>query len=281
MTNLRIRRLGVIGVFVCLIATSSGGQKNGSAATTPSYLSGPVRFEARTLHREIGNDCRGGPKYDLPACVWIDIRYPEAISAPSPSAMTRINQAIQGWVLEDVGNAGSKETVIVKDQQVLVQEIIDAEKQYRSSDGGFWFERKIEVLYESANVLALRREQDGDLGGAHPHGRIDYLNLRPATGQRIRLEDILKPGFEKPLNAIANARFRADEHLAPQADLKKAGYWFAQNQFQLNDNFSINNKGLNFQYNEYEVSCFACGPPRVFLSFADLQTLLRPDARIP
>ena len=95
------------------------------------------------------------------------------------------------------------------------------------------------------------------------------------------MQNILKPGFEKPLNSIAEVRFRDFAGLAPGADLLKAGYTFHKNQFQLNDNFSIGARGLTFQFNPYEVSCYACRAPVVFLPYSDIRNLIRPDAHIP
>ena len=146
---------------------------------------------------------------------------------------------------------------------------------------GWSFERKVEVKFESANVLSLSREQEGFSGGAHENGRVDYANFRPSTGEPIRLRDILKPGYEKPLNAIGEVRFRASENLDPKASLRENNFKFLNDRFQLNDNFFIDAKGLTFQYNSYEVACFACDAPSVFISYSDLRTLLRPDAHIP
>lgn len=274
--------IGLFGLLVCLAAAYSRAQKNeGTPTAAPSQDSGPVHFKMRRLHKESGNDCRGGPKYDLDACVWIDIEYPEIISAPSESAKAKINRAIQQWVLAELDGALETSGPIAESQEALVQDFIEFEKKYRDSDAGFWFERKVMVVFESANVLSLSRDQAGDTGGIHPNGRLDYANFRPSTGEPISLRDILKPGFEKPLNAIGEARFRASNNLDPKASLSENNFWFTKDQFQLNDNFFIDAKGLTFQYNSYEVTCFACGAPSVFLSYSDLRGLLRPDANIP
>ena len=137
------------------------------------------------------------------------------------------------------------------------------------------------MQYESVHVLRLRGEEGEYTGGAHPNDGVSYANFRPSTGEGIRLQDILKPGFENPLNSLAELRFRAVENLDATASLKEAGYVFPQNQFKLNDNFFIDPKGLTFVYDPGEVGCVACGSPRIFLPYADLRNLLRPDARIP
>ena len=279
------------GLLVCLPASSARAQKNESTPSrAPAYGSGPVRFETRKLHKEYGNGCRGGPKADLDACVWIDIQYPEVISAPSESAKGKINQAIQQWVLAEATGTPDPDPAegrTFKNPEALFQDFIDREKDFRASENNpiyyvsWWFERKVKIEYESANVLSLSCKRAGYSGGAHENGRIDYANLRPSTGEPIRLRDILKPGFEKPLNSIGEVRFRAGENLDAKASLRENNFWFPNDHFQLNDNFLIDAKGLTFQYSSHEVSCFACGAPSVFLSYSDLRDLLRSDARIP
>jgi hypothetical protein len=264
-----------------------GAQKSdGTPAVAPSHNSSPIRYETRRLHAEYGNDCRGGgPKGDLDACVWIEIEYPEVISAPNESAKTKINQEIQQWILEEFAGA-FREGTIFKNWEALTQDFTNGKKDFHAegyafSNAPWWFERRVRVEYQSANVLSLSRDQEGYTGGAHGNGRVDYANFRPSTGEPIRLRDILKPGFEKPLNSIGEVRFRALEHLDPKASLHENNFVFPNDRLQLNDNFFIDTKGLTFQYNSYEVTCFACGAPSVFLPYSDLRTLLRPDANIP
>ncbi|MGO8786269.1 MAG: DUF3298 domain-containing protein [Terriglobia bacterium] len=270
---------------VCLFGILVGLAGSVALVAASTYNSGPVHFVTRKSHKEFGNDCRaGGPKEDQNACVWIDIEYPEVISASSEPGKAKINHVILQWVLEGLDSPGFAGDTIAESQEELFQDFIDREKDFRDqgdSDVGFWFERKVAVVYESANVLSLSRGQSGDTGGAHPNGRVDYANFRPSTGEPIRLRDIFKAGFEKSLNSIGEVRFRAFENLDPKASLRENNFWFPNDRFQLNDNFFIDGKGLTFQYNSYEVNCFACGAPSVFLSYSDLRNLIRPGAKIP
>jgi hypothetical protein len=279
--------ISLFGLLLCVVVADALAQKGGpAAASAPTSGPDPVRFETRKLHKEYGNYCNGGPKGDLDACVWIDIEYPEVISAPSESAKTKINQAIQHWVLAPATGSSDPDPAegpMFKTPEAAFQDFIDGEKDPNINPMGFawWFKRKVKVEYESANVLSLSSERAGFSGGAHENGRMDYLNLRPSTGEPIRLQDIFKPGFEKRLNSIGEVRFRALKNLDPKASLRENNIWFPNNRFQLNDNFAIGPGGLTFQYNSYEITCFACGAPSVFLPYSDLRNLLRPDAKIP
>ncbi|MGD1102614.1 MAG: DUF3298 and DUF4163 domain-containing protein [Terriglobia bacterium] len=272
----------LLGLLAGLAGSGMGPQKSDrTPMAAPSHNLSPIRSETRNLHREHGEGCEWPGNIDRDACVWIDFEYPVIIFASSESAKTKINHAIQQLVLEDFGGG-----TIFKSWEALTQDFTNGEKDFHAggyafSNAPWWFERRVKVEYQSANVLSLSRKQEGYTGGAHGWGRVDYANFRPSTGAPIRLRDILKPGFEKPLNSIGEVRFRALENLDPKASLRENSFSFPNDQFQLNDNFFIDAKGLTFVYNSYEISCGACGAPSVFLPYSDLRTLLRPDANIP
>jgi hypothetical protein len=230
----------LFGVLVGLAGGGTGAQESAhTPVAAPRNSSLPIRFEMRKVHREYGHDCRGGPKFDADACAWIDIVYPAIISAPSVAAKAKINQTIQQWVLEEF-ETGSTVRPVARNQEALFQNFIDGEERSRSTHAGWWFVREIEVEYDSPNVLSLSHSDSGYEGGAHENGRVDYANFRPSTGEPIRLNDIFKPGYEKPLNAIGEARFRALLNLEATASLRENGFW--SDQFQLNDNFFIDDK---------------------------------------
>jgi hypothetical protein len=285
----------LFGLLVCIAGSGMGEQKTDQIPVAPpSDIAGPIQFETRRSHKEYGHDCQldksplaiavGGQHPGV--CVWFDLSYPEVISAPSEVAKTRINYAIRQWVLEEsAGGAGERSDTIAKSQETLYQDFANLERQNRSAFSpdslrGFWFQRKVKVVYQSANVLSLSRDQAGEAGGRE-NWRLDYANFRPSTGAPISLEDILKPGYEKSLNAYGEVRFRTLLHLAPSTSFEGTLFNFAPDGFYLNDNFAIGPKGLTFQYYVGEVGAIAAGGPAVFLPYSGLQRLIRPDANIP
>lgn len=286
VTIMRKRRLWLMGVFVCLAATVARAQKNESASAAATLQnSGPVRFEPRSFHKEFGKDCISGGR---PApCLKVDFQYPEPVSAPTQAGKARITKAIQKYMLGDSNTPLSESESFEKSLSSQVQDLYDDEKNVRAQsefplrEVGWELSRWVKIEYQSPSVLVLSCNEYEFTGGAHGNSTVRYVNLRPSTGEPIRLQDILKPGFEKPLNAIGEARFRALEGLDPKAGLRENNFWFPNDQFQLNDNFFIDPKGVTFVYNPYEVNCYACGPPIVLLPYSDLRDLLRPDANIP
>jgi hypothetical protein len=273
-----------------LAAGSAGAQKNESTpSSTPSSGSGPIQFKMIRLHQERGNGCQT----DLPlkgvrrdVCLWVNLEYPEVISAPNEAVRTKIKQAIERWVLEQgcgVENA--------KTPEMVVQSQIDQERDFRieeaqgnsaTKDSRWLFDRRVKVDYESANVLSLERYEECKASDAQgDEGGIEYVNFRPSTGVVIRLEDIMKPGFEKPLNSAGEVRFRAQYKLAPNIPFKEALFDFPEDRFQLNRNFSVGPEGLTFFYQNGDIGPLARGGVSFFLPYSAFRNLIRPDAHIP
>jgi hypothetical protein len=284
-------RLWLIGILACLAATGVDAQKNESTpADTPSNGSGPIRFKMIRLHQEHGNDCQLF-RYEGAArgvCLWFNLEYPEVISAPNEAVKTKITQVIQRWVLQEWCQPGYK---TAKTPEMVMQNFIDREKVLRNrveqvapedKDQIELFDRKVKVDYESAHVLSLGHyEECKEMDGMWDEGGIEYMNFRPSTGEPIRLEDVMKPGFEEPLNSIGERRFRAQYKIDANASLAEAGFHFPQNHLQLNRNFSIGRDGLTFFYHTDEIGPRARGGTSFFLPYSDFRSLLRPDAHIP
>jgi hypothetical protein len=117
-------------------------------------------------------------------------------------------------------------------------------------------------------------------GGAHPNSNLTYLNFEVSTGKTLALSDLMKPGFEKQLTAIAEKDFRKRKGLAPQASLAEAGYDFDDDQFKLNDNFAVTKDGLVFYYNPYEIAAYAGGPTELVIKWSEIKGLIKKDGPV-
>ncbi|HKG05910.1 MAG TPA: DUF3298 domain-containing protein [Pedobacter sp.] len=114
-------------------------------------------------------------------------------------------------------------------------------------------------------------------GGAHPNSVFTYLNYNTENHQEILLDSLLIPGTEPRLNSIAEQIFRKNEKLSPTASLKD-GYFFDNDIFKLNNNFTITDKGLKFLYNPYEIKAYVYGTTELIIPFKDLKGMVKPNS---
>lgn len=213
-------------------------------------------------------------------CARIVLQYPEIVDAPSPDVRDRINQSIRGWILSPLGDETPSDS-IDGFMDGFLREYRRFKSDFPASTPVWFLERKVEVAHLSARVLSLRFEEFTFTGGAHPNTWIVYSNVRPETGDEIELNDLVGEDGRGRLEAIAEGRFRKQREIPPDASLEAAGFWFEEDRFRLNDNFSIGAAGLIFYYNRYEVAPYAMGPTEIVLAYRDIENILRPEAGIP
>lgn len=137
-----------------------------------------------------------------------------------------------------------------------------------------------QILFDSAGIVSMRYEAFSFEGGAHPDTVYTNSSYVRSTGSVISLDDLLKPGYRKKLNAIGLSEFRREHGIKPGESLSDAGYFVTDNTFQLNDNFLITQAGLVFQFNQYEIAPYYFGAQQVLIPFSDLSALLLPNSPI-
>ncbi|MNL65691.1 hypothetical protein D3C87_1900590 [compost metagenome] len=79
------------------------------------------------------------------------------------------------------------------------------------------------------------------------------------------------------LTAVAEKIFRKNEKLSPTESLKDK-YFFENDTFSLNQNFTITEKGLKFLYNPYEIKAYVYGTTELLIPFAELKDIAKPNS---
>lgn len=151
-----------------------------------------------------------------------------------------------------------------------------AEKDYPQT----WFlDIKTAVIRQTGNYLGLKVTYVNYSGGAHPNSIYTYLNYDPKDSKEIVLDSLILPGSMPKLTAIAEQIFRKNEKLSATASLKD-GYFFENDKFKLNNNFTITDKGLQFLYNPYEIKAYVYGPTELLIPFSELRAIAKPNSLI-
>src|SRR5690606_30973136 len=106
-------------------------------------------------------------------------------------------------------------------------------------------------------------------GGAHGNYGSRFINFDIEEEKIISLNDIMEIDavlFQK----ILEKQFRKDYHIGH----KKLSTVLFNDSLTTTENFYINQKGLSFLYNPYEIASYAQGQMEVFIPYAVLRTYL-------
>ncbi|MCB1088037.1 MAG: DUF3298 domain-containing protein, partial [Verrucomicrobiae bacterium] len=119
-------------------------------------------------------------------------------------------------------------------------------------------ELTIQPVHNESGYVTVQFHLRSYQGGAHGNYTDQHLTFETVTGNLLDLHrDILKPGFEEPLARIAEARWRRNLGLAPNAPLSEAG--LDPDRIELSESWFLTPGGIGFSHEPYELASFAQG----------------------
>lgn len=248
-----------------------------SAAKTPLLSQGYALPFTVTKHIQTDGRCAHLAKVP---CTQITVSYPQFQgSSQSSTAIKAINAQIQQVLLQSASSDQSPRDIKTAMSQ-FIQNYHNATQDFPQQ--GVWAdEKQIEVKTNQPHLLSLQFSHYFYTGGAHPNSSRTYWNFNPQTGKLIQLSDVLVKGYAPKLNAIAERRFREAKQLSPESSLNKAGFWFDNDKFQVNNNFLIAPEGLTFFFNTYEIGPYVIGPTEIKIPYAEINALIKNQALLP
>lgn len=138
--------------------------------------------------------------------------------------------------------------------------------------------KAITIHYNESWLLSLECYNYGHTGGSHGLPVSKYYLIDLVTGENLSLDDIFRPGYENKLTDILNAELRKIHQLQPGASLKDAGFF--EHFIKPTENFYINNDGIGFFYNRYEIAPYAMGSTNVFIPYSKLGHLINKESLV-
>ncbi|MCW5892750.1 MAG: DUF3298 domain-containing protein [bacterium] len=154
-------------------------------------------------------------------------------------------------------------------------------EEYPDATGDWQVRRSIRVLFETPTVLTLGLENVGETGPEHTFEALRYRLLRPATGARLAIGDLLIDGGTGQLAALAEQAFRATRGVAPGTSLAAAGFTFPDDRFALPDDVGVLREGVAVHWDAAAIAPYASGATDLLLSWSAVQPLLREDSALP
>lgn len=119
-------------------------------------------------------------------------------------------------------------------------------------------ELTIQPVHNEGGYVTVRFHLRTYQGGAHGNYFDHHLTFETATGRLLDLRrDILNPGFEEPLARAAEAQWRRNAGLAPDAPLSQGA--LDTDRIELSESWFLTPGGIGFSHEPYELASFAEG----------------------
>jgi len=154
------------------------------------------------------------------------------------------------------------------------------DKTLQDRPGMFYtLDLKVNILRQDSSLTTIEFTGYEYRGGAHGGTVTSFVNWDTKANKNLSLSDVLTNGYNEKLTAIADTIFRKQEKLTPDQTLAN-DYFFKDNKFALNDNFSITPLGIKFLYNQYEIKPYAAGQTTLFVPYTKIKPLIKPNTII-
>ncbi len=198
----------------------------------------------------------------------INISYPQFTkSAAAESINEQVARTIASLINDSLALDGAVEW--------FVKEYEQFKKDFPETAQYWQFSAVVEPLVNTAKTLTLGFDMYNYSGGAHGNALRILLSLHPGTGERIKLNEIIRPDKSDAFLKYAEQQFRRERDIPASQPLSEAGFWFENDRFYLSENFGVLQDGLLFVYNPYEIAPYTTGGIELFMSNENLRPFLK------
>jgi len=197
----------------------------------------------------------------------VDLQYPQFIGLPAAN-VAQINSKLQQIINQ----------AISKDKEEAAD--IETPPELKGQRG--WFMSRYTVATANNNLISLQINWERMYAGAaHPMHWSTVFNYQVNPIKEITLQQLFKPGSDylEKLSFISTADLL--KTLLPQgatdADWIKKG---AKADAKVYGNFTLSSNALTINFDEYDVACYASGPQKVTIPYAQLKNILNPQTPV-
>ncbi|MFD2871861.1 DUF3298 domain-containing protein [Mucilaginibacter ximonensis] len=257
-----------IGLFATL-SSCNWGEKN---TTKPDINTDTLAYIYKTVKQRAA-DC--GNKPDT-GCTVAQVKYP--LFKNQPVLNDTVNKRIIG--LFGYNNPDRKpDTNLAKYIMSFVKQYESDKAKQFTRNMFYTLDLTVKIVRQDSSLTTIELSGYNYEGGAHGGSITTFINWNTKANKDIKLGDIFTDGYKQQLTTIADTIFRKQEKLTPTQSLAN-DYFFKDNKFALNENFLITPLGIKFLYNQYEIKPYAAGQTDLFIPYAKIKSLLKPNTVI-
>ena len=136
-----------------------------------------------------------------------------------------------------------------------------------------------EIGFNGNDILSYTVYVENYTGGAHGAHASNNHVINLETGKLITERDIFVDDYQDTLAALLVNKIAEENKVNDPKDLENAGF-FSVEEIYPNNNFLVDEAGITYTFNEYEIAAYVVGQTQVFLSYPELQMILRKDSPI-
>jgi len=213
----------------------------------------PLTFSSEEFNQSKLEECKG---LDCPE---ISVNY--LIASGNQEVQKRINQAIEQEVIDGLNPVRTDSVVNYNSINEAAEAFINSYKEDKAAfpDMASGYESKIDIAKsrESNELVSLKSEIYGYMGGAHGFTILSYLNFDAQTGEKLANEELFINN--NAFKNFAEKKFREKFDIPNDDAINSTGFWFKDEIFVLPEAIGYEGENLVLIYNQYEIASYAEG----------------------
>jgi len=221
------------------------------------------------------------------ADVKIDFLYPKKFN--NQEDLARLQQIFNGTFFNDeTYDSLSPQDALDKYVENYVEEYRELTNQYNQDlanlegenrPSWYWYSlgKSNKILYNDKNILSYSVEHYDYTGGAHGSLRVLYYTIDLNELTTVTEEDIFQPNYHHFLTSKIVEKLMEKYKVDSPEKLIDEGF-FDINEIAPNNNFWLNNEGIHYIFNQYEIAPYSMGPIEVTIPYEEIKSIIIPES---
>jgi hypothetical protein len=215
----------------------------------------------------------------------LQIKFTYPADFENKEILEKLQRQFIGSFFGDTGQALTPADAAVRYIEDYINEFKEEEKEYQAKieehdmhSDKTWFTyemfRSNEIIYNQDDLLSYAVRVSYYTGGAHGAYNVYNYVLDIKTGQYVLENEIFKDKYKEELSHILVDEIVRMNEVKDAQELETIGF-FDVNEIAPNRNFYIDETGITYTFNEYEIAAYAVGSVSVQLPYDKIRHLLR------
>lgn len=183
-------------------------------------------------------------------------------------------ETMEGYAKEYVTNYRA-------DLEPMIQKDIDNHIDKDQLTAWYSYEQELKGSIETYKgmLLTYRTYKNEYSGGPHGMYTTEFINLNLSSLQPILLDELFVEDYQETLTELLWYQLALDNGVETRDELEEMGY-ATTGELAPTENFYINEDGITFYYNVYEIAPYSMGPTQITLSYDMLEYILNYDNKL-
>ncbi len=149
---------------------------------------------------------------------------------------------------------------------------IYSKEQAHNEHGIIWDLLTHTEVLEFKHHISLTISNYSYTGGAHGSSNVQHFLIDRESGELLELSDLFSDVNQ--VNALAEVQYRELYGITFEEELSDHDFWFPNDTFAVNENFTIEGDTMVFDFNEYEIAPYYYGGTQLVIPLAELEAFM-------